>query len=429
MNQALLARLETAYNDLDLYPLVEPEAIERFRVEYGREVLVRLESEVDAAGKAGKVVFAGHRGCGKSTLLKQFAVNMQSKYFVVLFSIADLIEMSDVSHVNILYSMAIQLLHKATLAKIPISADIKKSLLGWMNTERKVTEETETKSEMGVETDFKIISLKLQQERAFRDELEKKFERQLSDLVVNVDRLAATIQAQVKKPVLMIIDDLDKLDLTIVERIYRENLKSLFSPGFKMVLTIPVSAVQEPRIMSALKSEGVVRPQLFPVAKFFTREDCREANVIPDEKNLQLFQTVLAKRFPEGLLSPAMARRIALLSGGVMRELVRIARECCTECMVQLRLEPERQEMTIDETILQSAIGNLRNDFARQIRTKANYDLLLEVYKTLEAMEGEAFVEMLHGLIVLEYENGDLWYDLHPIVLDLLQRRKFLGVA
>jgi hypothetical protein len=64
-----------------------------------------------------------------------------------------------------------------------------------------------------------------------------------------------------------------------------------------------------------------------------------------------------------------------------------------------------------------------------QIRTKANYDLLLEVYKTLEAMEGEAFVEMLHGLIVLEYENGDLWYDLHPIILDLLHRRKFLGVA
>jgi predicted AAA+ superfamily ATPase len=106
MNQALLKRLETAYNDLDLYPLVEPEAIARFRVEYGREVLVRLESEVDAAGKAGKVVFAGHRGCGKSTLLKRFAVDMQSKYFVVLFSIADLIEMSDVSHVNILYSMA-----------------------------------------------------------------------------------------------------------------------------------------------------------------------------------------------------------------------------------------------------------------------------------------------------------------------------------
>jgi hypothetical protein len=44
-------------------------------------------------------------------------------------------------------------------------------------------------------------------------------------------------------------------------------------------------------------------------------------------------------------------------------------------------------------------------------------------------MEGEAFVEMLHGLIVLEYENGDLWYDLHPIILDLLHRRKFLGVA
>lgn len=426
MTSTLLATLQSTYRDLDLFPLLEPEAIDRFRVEYGREVLVRLESEVEASGKAGKVLFAGHRGCGKSTLLKQFAVDMQSQYFVVRFSISDLIEMSDVSHVNILYSIAIMLLSQATKINLSVAPDLQKSLLGWISTERKVSQETEVKEESGVGGDdiFNVITLKLQRERSFREELEQTYSRKISELVGQLDRLAATIQGQTKKPVLVIIDDLDKLDPSIIEPIYRDNLKSLFSPGFKIIFTIPVSATQEPRIMGALNSEGIVRPVLFPVAKFFSRDNCHDPSAVPFEKTLKLFETILQKRFPVGLLEPGTARKIVLLSGGVMRELVRIGRECCTECMVQLKIEPDCTEVMINDEILNIAIGNLRNDFARQIGTK--YSLLGQVYSTLDRTEDESFVEMLHGLMVLEYENGDVWYDVHPIVRDLLRRRKVI---
>jgi ABC-type bacteriocin/lantibiotic exporter with double-glycine peptidase domain len=73
MTQTLLEQFQAAYRDLDLFPLLDEEKIKRFRVEYGREVLVRLKSEVKASEQNGKIIFAGHRGCGKSTLLKQFA--------------------------------------------------------------------------------------------------------------------------------------------------------------------------------------------------------------------------------------------------------------------------------------------------------------------------------------------------------------------
>jgi energy-coupling factor transporter ATP-binding protein EcfA2 len=425
MTQELLEKLQVAYRDLDLFPLVEPENIQRFRVEYGRDVLVRLKKEVEAAEKKGKVIFAGHRGCGKSTLLKQFAVDMQKNYFVSFFSVADLIEMSDVSHVNILYSIGLMLLSQATLAKIPVADDIKQALLGWTNTTRKITGETETKSELGIGTDFfKVITAKLQQERTFREELEKTYEKDITDLVGKLDRLAAAIQTTTKKPVLVVIDDLDKLDLSVVEPIFRLNVKALFSPAFKIVFTIPVSASQDPLVMGALTSEGVVRPQLFPVTKFFTYEQVQQAETTPIAQNVALFEQVLAKRFAPGLIHPETARKMVLASGGVLRELVRIGRECCTECMVQMELEPDRADMRIDDKILAIALNNLRNDFARQIQT--NYPVLVAVHKTLEQVEGETFTKMLHGLMVLEYENGDMWYDVHPIVLDLLRRKKLV---
>jgi hypothetical protein len=40
--------------------------------------------------------------------------------------------------------------------------------------------------------------------------------------------------------------------------------------------------------------------------------------------------------------------------------------------------------------------------------------------------DGDAFVKLLHSLMVLEYQNDDLWYDVHPIVVDLLQRKGLL---
>jgi energy-coupling factor transporter ATP-binding protein EcfA2 len=425
MNEALLAIFQQAYQDFDLFPLIEPEDIEKFRVDYGREVLVRLRQEVNASTKAQKFVFAGHRGCGKSTLLKRFAVEMQPQHFVVFFSIADLIEPSAVTHRNVLYAIALQLLSTATQQQVPVADDIKESLLGWMTTTHKQKAEQTTKSEMGLGIDklLNLATLKFQKEQAFRDEIEQVYEKKVADLVGKADRIAAAIETTTKKPVLVVIDDLDKMDLDLVESIYRNNVKVLFSPRFRIVFTIPVSAIQEPQVMGALTSEGIVRPQLFAVAKFFTKQDSHNPQAEPIAKTVQTFLEVLTKRIPAKQIEPDAARKMVLKSGGVMRELVRIARECCTECMVQLELEPDCADLTINDEILTAALRNLRNDFARQIGTDL-FPVLVQVYQTLKSkdMDSNAFVKLLHGLMVLEYQNDELWYNVHPIVVDLLQR-------
>ena len=427
MNQDLLARFQQAYKDLDLFPLVEPDNIAKFRVDFGMEVMIRLKREIDASEKDGKFVFAGHRGCGKSTLLKRLGLEMTGHY-VVFFSIADLIEMTAVTHTNILYAIALSLLHHGTKLRLKLSQDIQDTILGWNTTIRTQIEEEGTQGEIGFEGNIFNVFTKLQREKSFRDELETTFSKKISDLVGKIDRLAATIQNETKKPVLVIIDDLDKLDLSLVETIYRNNIKALFSPRIRIVFTIPVSAIQEPQVMGALNSEGVVRPHLFPVAKFFPKDDRHNPQAEPIAKPLNTFLKMLEKRIPSDLMDPDIAREMVLYSGGVMRELVRIGRECCTESMVQLEIEPDRQTLKIDREILTIAVQNLRNDFARQIGSSL-YDLLVQVYQTSEPEDtsNEGFVKLLHGLMVLEYENAALWYDVHPIVVDLLKQKKLIS--
>lgn len=428
MDRDPLEKFQQAYRDLDLFPLVETEDIEKFRVDYGLEVMVRLKREIEASVKNGKFVFAGHRGCGKSTLLKRLALDMDANHHVVFFSIANLIEMTGVTHTNILYAIALLMLSHAKRLQIDVAEDIETTVLGWNTTVRKQKTDKSMTGNLGVGGDFlTIVSAKLQQEKSFRDELETTFAKKISDLVGKIDRLAAAIQTKTKKPVLVIIDDLDKLDLPLVEAIYRNNIKALFSPQIRIVFTIPVSAIQEPKVTGALTSEGIVRPHLFPVAKFFAKDERHNSNAKPNDKTLNVFLKVLEKRIPDGAIAPEAAREIVLNSGGVIRELVRIARECCTECMVQIEIEPDRETVAIDRDILDIALRNLRNDFARQIGSDL-YDLLVEVYDTAEAGDSssEGFVKLLHGLMVLEYMNDALWYDVHPIVANLLKQKQLI---
>ena len=422
MNQDLLQQFQAAYRDLDLFPLIEPDMIEKLRVEYGRDVLVRLKQEVDGGAKDGKVVFTGHRGCGKSTLLKQFSNEMQSKYFTVFFSVADSIELSAVTHTNILYATGIMLLSKATKANIPVDPTIKQVLLEWTNQDKKTSEKI-IKNGAELEVDLQVVTLKLQREGTFRDEIEKTFERRITDLVLCLDRLAATIQNTMKKPVLVIIDDLDKLGLKAAENIYVDNLKSVFSPAFKMLLTVPIEAARNTDIVASLMSEGIVRIRLFPVLKFYSHSDVRRVGAEPIAKNMAIFEEVVKRRFPVGTIAPDTARKMVLLSGGVMRELVRLGRECCLECMVQCELEPDGTVIQVNDEILAIAVRNLRNDFARLIGDmEEGYPALTQVYDTLKSSPKANFNKLLHGLMVLEYENDAMWYDVHPIVLDLLKR-------
>jgi energy-coupling factor transporter ATP-binding protein EcfA2 len=283
MNEQLLSIYQKAYRDLDLFPLVESEDIERFRIDYGTDVLIRLKREAEASPQDGKLVFAGHRGCGKSTLLKRFSVEMQPKYFTVFFSIANLIEMSDVSHVTILYAIALMLLSRASKQHVGIPPATQKALLDWFTTAETETTTKDMKSELGAGGDiFKFISVKLKREETFRAEVKRTYERKISVLVDKANEIAGYIQSATKKPVLVVIDDLDKLDLSQVEAIYRSNIKSLFSPRFQVIFTIPISALRDPAVSGALTSEGIVRVQQFPVAKFFSKADCRN----PDANRL-----------------------------------------------------------------------------------------------------------------------------------------------
>jgi len=427
MSENLLPTFQEAYRNLELLPLIEQKDLDKFQVDYGSEVIEELEQLVeDSPSGDGKIIFTGHRGCGKSTLLAEFKRRIGDRYFVVLFSISDTIEMSDINHINILFAIAVNLMYEAESRKVEISKTTKGELYKWFAT--RIKTETET-LEAEVSTGFDLLNILksvLKVNASVRNEIKQEFERKISDLVAHINGIAAVIQTILKKEILVIIDDLDKLELARVNDIYRDNIKALCQPGFRIIYTIPIAAIRDKFIRPLIETETNDQIIVMPVLKLFKKgQSHHKSEPLDAAKNV--LSEILRKRIADKLIEQTAIEQIVLNSGGVLRELIRIANECCRICLRLIRRQPG-EAVIINEQILSEAINNIRIDYAVRLG-KADYEILNTTYHNFKPDDPKSpeFLDLLHGLYVLEYRNRQVWYDVHPIVVELLQNEGLIN--
>ncbi|MEO0827428.1 MAG: AAA family ATPase [Cyanobacteria bacterium J06642_9] len=430
MANELLETFRTAYRNLDPLPLIEPKELEGFWVPYGEDVLAELEQLVeDRDSQDAKIIFAGHRGCGKSTLLATFGRRLKAQgYFTVFFSISDTIEMSDVSHVTILFAIAVNLMYEAEQEGVELPKGTRDAIYKWFATKTRTETETPVSAEVSAGFNlFNIIRGKLKSEASVRTEIKQEFERKISELVAQINIIAAAIQGATDETVLVIIDDLDKLDLADAEEIYRNHIKALFLPNIPIIFTTSIASLREASLRATMVTETNNQIVQMPVSKIFAKGDRRKEKPEPITSTFKTLYEALNKRMVADIIEPDIAEALVLYSGGLLRELVRLANVCCRICLRQIRREPERQDIKIDWNVLQMAVKDLRLDFETPLG-KADYGILKTVYEqfTPEDPRAQPFLDLLHGLHVLEYKNDEIWYDVHPIVEDLLRLKGFI---
>lgn len=447
--EALQQRLEAfraAGQNLQLDPLVTRKDLAKLGVEYQTNLVDDLEQAVeDCAEQDNKLVFTGHRGCGKSTLLAELGFRLMEtdRYFVVIFSIADTIERSAVDHVNILFSMAVQMLEAAETRSVKLKPGLKRDLYHWLGkhtqTESKAVEsEIETSGEASFKGGIPLvleflaqIKSKLKVNSVIRQEISTEFARKISDLIARINEIHAYIENATNQTVLVIIDDLDKLDLSVTETIFSKNIQPLLDPTFRIIYTIPIATLREVSLKRNI--EAIVK-QIYTmrVAKFYSKTIVRHADRQPDPAVVGVFEEVLRRRLPLDLVEPEIRQQMILKSGGVLRELIRIADRCCDKAMKEIRRQMRRSEfgaspVIIDQRIWEEVLTDLQIGYAEPLG-QVDFATLKGIYEDLKPQdtEDQRFLDLLHGLYILEYRNSVLWYDLSPIVYDLLMQEGVL---
>ncbi len=428
-----IEEFQQAFRNLQLQPLVTPEEIAKLRVEYGDEWLDDLEQMVlDCSDHNNQLIFAGHRGCGKSTLLAEFAQKLSDRYFTVVFSISNLIETPDINHINILFAIAVQLMAKAESDNINIDQSRKDAFFDWFK-ERTKTDEIKTKG--GLETGFDlfgIIKAKLQTDKVMRETIKEKFTRNPNDLIDTLNLIAKEIESACHKKIVVIIDDLDKLELDDVDRIFKQNLNSLLKPTFTVIYTIPISTIRDGVLKKHIEDAVSSRIFVMPVLKLYSKGESREQDPQPVTDTIDKLQEILLKRISSDLITEDIIIEIAKFSGGVVRELIRISQECCRLMLVQLRQKVRKQQaidgLRINQDILNQALDILRNDMMITL-SKSDREILKQTYDNYrpDDPKHQDFLDLLHNICVIEYRNTESWYDLHPLAIRQLKQEQMIS--
>lgn len=88
----------------------------------------------------------------------------------------------------------------------------------------------------------------------------------------------------------------------------------------------------------------------------------------------------------------------------------------------------DKPPVIIDQQVLDTVLIDLQMSYAEPLG-QVDFDLLKSLYEQFKPQDAEnqRFLDLLHGLYVLEYRNAVLWYDLNPIVFDLLVQEGVLA--
>lgn len=242
-----------------------------------------------------------------------------------------------------------------------------------------------------------------------------------------IDRVNDIIEAAQhdRRELLVIVDGLDRKEYSIALEMFSSSL--LTALNCHIVYAVPIalrysSAFRQPMqgFSSCLDLDNV------PV---FKCSDQRCPTTHPDPHGRKILNNVISKRLNtladtyENLCEAEAIELLCEKSGGVMRDLVRLAR---TACMVALQKKATR----ITQEIAEEAVREERRTYSIE---DYHFPELDEVNRTgsttshvFDSPRGKVVIceELLHHKLILGYEDPEQgrWFDINPILADDLKR-------
>ncbi len=369
-----------------------------------KEILVLLQT----ATTPQRLLFTGHRGAGKSSELAMLASQLEDRFFIVNFSIKRVADLTDLTYVDVVLTLAAEVFRQASDKGVTVNQTLLEDVQRWFAEE--VLEQvsaTEKGGEAGVSLAPFIVKLegRLRTEASTRTTVRLRVEHQLSDLVEKLNLMIEEVKRVTKQPVLVILEDLDKVDLARAKDLFCGHAASLTAPSCSIIYTFPI-ALRRDNEYPQMRQNFT---EMYPLPNIaITHRDGTD-----DDQGLKSLERILHNRIEEALLEPSAGMALARSSGGLPRELITLGRRAC---LFALQTGAE----AIGSEAVEKAVLRRRMDYEILLSSR-QLELLKAVRKTKRVENDEAHRDLLHNLSALEYHNGEgVWYDVHPVVQPLV---------
>ena len=407
MSTTVAADLRGAISALDPARTLRGEReLENFHVRRTTSPLTDMKLMLRHCERQQQCLFTGHRGSGKSTELARLAVDLEDEFEVVHFSIRTTTNMYDLQHVDLLLSMGLEVFKRASAHGPKFPREVLQKLMAFTQdvtreTEISVNDSTEVAS--GLQVFFAHLSAKLTTEEATRVTVRETVKHRVADLIELINLIAHTIESLTGKKLLLIVEDLDKLDLDTAKQLFYHYGSTLTAPKVTVIYTIPI----------ALRHDNDFRHIQIQFVHVHTLPNFKVSTAAgdADAAGRAGLEEVLSRRVDKRLFQADALEKIIRLSGGLPVELLALAQLAVIEA-----LKKERSDVDLES--VNNAARRRRMDY-QLLLSADQLKLIATVNKTKRIDNDDRHRGLLHNLSVLEYRNGSMWYDAHPLVEDL----------
>ena len=379
-----------------------------------------FEDCTELAGENAHLLL-GHGGCGKSTelinLKRRLKEDDQPVHIVRTELEANLYK---VDCWDIMLFITEGLCSIAEENEIKLPSDLLQGVYDYL---RKDLEEIETMSKdatalvsgeasasVGIVRLLKLcasIKSSLQVGTQIRTIIREKIERRAPEWMSYVNEISDNITSNMngKQPIL-IFEGLDKMQPP--ERAFEVfSDDTLAKMPFPVVYTFPMSLIYDPKFASI---ESFYKVRILPMIK--VSNDDKTQN----DEGIEVMRKIVELRADLELFDDGVLEELIKQTGGVLRHLF----QCITDAS---RLARRRGEDKIMQKDAHRILSELSSNLSRRISDEDNGTLLKiynEPYYRKRIGNKESLLQQMQALVVLEYQNGDRWHDLHPLIAKFL---------
>lgn len=377
---------------------------------------------------AEKTLLAGHRGTGKSTELNRLAADEEIRrhYEIVSFSVKNALELSDVNHVDLLFTMVRLTYEALASAEAPLTLKVETiaALEGWRS---RVVEKLESvdkgvSAELGAGGEAKGLlaffgkfGTRLRYERSTREVTRQVIQPRIGEFLGHVTDFFLDVQLALKeqsgKQLLLLVEDLDKLpDVHEAEALFHDTGPYLADPPVRIVYTVPIALHYSKKFAQIAGRFG--ESVLVPNVRLVSNDDGRRRW----EQGHRTMGAFVEHRMEVSLVDEDALELAVELGGGLFQQMQRLLQKACTKAV-------GRKMARLTKTEISDAAADLRAELERGL-TRADIGILHEVHASRQASSDEATLALLHFLHLVEYRNHERWCDVNPLLLPTLERWK-----
>jgi hypothetical protein len=444
--------LDEVYRTLQPGPLTTPEQLHAFYKDEmnqvrGGDKMKRLQLGLTRAYDNHiyfKACFMGHQGVGKSTELSRLIENVQDKFRTIRFSAVSTLDPSNFRPLDVVLMMMADVAEQTGRpidkggAGVPPPEARLREIWDWFATEKDTREQAKTlatslEAGSGVKSDSlwgQILGLfaTLKGEMKFASTRKKEVVEyrvsRLTSLIELANRLLDDCNHLLKKATghewLFVGEDFDRAgipsarieDLFLNVNIFRELRTHL-------IFSLPIS----------LYYSSKANELPFPVDRSFVLPDTPvfQPDHTPNAKGRAALQAVLSARMLPELFEEHQMMRLIVASGGNLRDLFALVNYAADSATL-------KGMTTIGATDVDEAVLNLRSEYERRlgqspydpetVTYKDKADRLLRIYDDDKAAQitDAVLYSLLSARAVQEF-NGQRWFGVHPLVVDILARQ------